>query len=241
MSSSGYSSKCALFIVISSVGTLNLVMICLYSINVPWQTNIQSFITTSVVTHIFLDQPPLRCLFEGYQIFHKLNVSWFITFGSALFFHRTKDFNTNDVDTGIFYDDLLPVADQLVSTFGASGFRRLSTYGSLHDGHEWTFKCPSTNTHLDIFVFYPPLLSDPKSASFAWWSASYNGICGRKRYRKCRWQFSSFTPEQMEINNMSFLVAPQKFLVEQYGTSWTVPRAYGYHESLSFPPNLINE
>ena len=190
---------------------------------------------------LFNDEGQLRCLLMAQEVFRELGVPWFITFGSALFYHRDKTFNTDDIDTGIFYENLLPVADRIQSTFLAHQFVSVSAYGSLHDGQEWTFMCPSANIKLDVFVFYDPLGTDPVSPSFAWWSASYNGACNRKRYRKYRWQFSPFTLETVTLRNTSFSIVPVKFLVEQYGENWMTPIDYNYFDSIGCLPNLIDE
>ena len=183
----------------------------------------------------------LQCLLQANQVFQTINVSWFITFGSALFYHRNRSFDTDDVDTGVFIHDLIPRADRLVPAFSTRGFTLRSIYGSLNDGQEWTFLCPSSNLRFDIFIFYPPLPSDPPSSYFAWWTSSYGNLCNMKRFKKCRWQFSHFTLETIVIEQTSFLICPQSFLVEQYGMNWTIPEAYTYAESLRFLTNMIKE
>ena len=235
------SSKSMFFLGIFCICAFSLLITYIYLMKIPTTMFISHSFTTVRGRRDFDGQNQLVCLLDAQKAFEKLNVSWFITFGSALFYHRNGSFNTDDIDTGIFYEDFIPAADKIVATFSSYRFRCLSTYGTVHHGQEWTFMCPSVNVKLDIFVFYPPLKSDPTSPTITWWSASYNGECNKKRFKKCRWQFSSFVPETLNISNISFSIVPESFLVEQYGKNWTKPIAYTYHDSISFLPNLIKE
>ena len=183
----------------------------------------------------------LTCLLQAHQVFNSLNASWFLTFGTALFYHRDKNFDSDDIDSGMFYDEFLPLADRIESTFYSFGFSLSSRYGSTEDGREWTFICPKSSTRFDIFIFYPPLKTDQNSSSFVWWCASYNGACNSKKYKKCRWKFSSFELEQITITNRSFSIIPKSFLLEQYGNDWKIRKPYDYFDSLNFLPNLIRE
>ena len=90
-----------------------------------------------------------------------------------------------------------------------------------------------------LFVFYHA--DSANHEIFAWWTASYNGICNDMRYRKCRWWFSEFEPVTFTMYHRYFQIVSQQFLTEQYGSYWMIPRTYGYLESLKFLPNLINE
>lgn len=220
---------------------LFLLLTFIESIDLSWKNIIPTFIFMNFHHQSSHGQDQLTCFLNAQQAYQALNVSWFITFGSALFYHRNQSFNTHDVDTGIFIHDLMPIADRLVETFTTDGFRLESTYGSLNNGQEWTFQCPSSKIKFDIFVFYPPLPSDPKSSSFVWWTSMYDGVCNRKRYHKCRLQFSSIELEEITINGTLFRLVPRKFLVEHYGQSWITPMHYDYYESMQFLYNIIDE
>ena len=185
--------------------------------------------------------PQFTCLFHAHRAFDDLRVPWFITFGSALSYHRNRSFNTDDIDTGIFFHDTMSIGDRLVDSFERHGFRLVSSYGSLIDGGEWIFRCPSIFIKLDIFIFYPPLPTDSNSSSFRWWVASYNGLCNHIRYKKCRFKFSSFTLENITLRDTFFLISPQSLLIDQYGTDWKTPKTLTYFESLHVVPNLIKE
>ena len=188
-------------------------------------------------------QSHLQCLLDAQQTFRTLNTSWFITFGSALFYHRNKSFDTHDVDTGMFFHDLKSIGvNRLISVFKAHGFKYKSSYGTLENGQELTFRCPSSNRNIDIFTFYQPLPKDPISPSFVWWTAMYGGQeCSKKLYHKCRLRFSSIELEEIVTANTSFRIVPIKFLVEHYGENWTIPIHYTYSKSMPFLYNIIDE
>lgn len=234
-------TKCSFHQILIACLIFFLLLTFLQSMDLPWKNFFPTFVFMNLHHHLSNGQDQLTCFLNAQQAYQVLNVSSFITFGSALFYHRNQSFNTHDVDTGIFIHDLLPIADRLVESFETHGFRLQSTYGSLDDGQEWTFKCPSSKIKFDIFVFYPPLPSDPKSSSFVWWTSMYDGICNRKRYHKCRLQFSSIELEEIIINSTLFRLVPRKFLVEHYGPSWTTPMDYEYYESMHFLYNIIDE
>ena len=183
----------------------------------------------------------LRCLLESVPVFQQLNISWFVAFGSALFYHRAKIFNSSDVDTGVFYEDVRPFASDVVPAFLSAGFFLAQEYGSLDYGLQWTFECPYSGIRFDLFVFYPPLPTDAKLAPFSWWTSSYGGLCDRKSRGVCRLQFVSIELEDVEVQNVSLRMVTEEFLVEQYGKQWRTPVSYGYEESLSFLPNIIDE
>lgn len=183
----------------------------------------------------------LRCRLESAPAFQQLNITWFVDFGSALFYHRAKSFNSSDVDTGVFYDDVRPLASHVVPAFLSAGFFLAQEYGSLDYGLQWAFECPYSGIRFDVFVFYPPLPADAKLAPFRWWTSSYGGLCDQKPRGVCRLQFVSIELEDAEVQNASLRMVTEEFLVEQYGKEWRTPVSYGYEESLSFLPNIIDE
>lgn len=231
------SSKCAfvlllIFLVISSIAI----------VFVPQWFNIVESTSWKIAPRKSLNESNLICLIEARNLFSKLNVRWFITYGSALFFHRDRSFETDDIDTGILSEDLFLVADRIEKTFVENGFSLISRYGTTEFGREWTFSCPQSLSHLDIFVFYPPLEADRNSSiKFSRWCASYNGICNSNRFRLCRFHFSSIALESFRIENRSFNIVDRTFLAEAYGASWRKHFKYDYFESLTFIPNLIHE
>lgn len=190
---------------------------------------------------IYSNEEYVECMVQIHQAFQTLNVSWFIGFGTALSYHRDNTFQASDIDTGIFYDDLFPVADRVGPTFSQHGFIIISTFGTLDHGQQWQFRCPLFDITMDIFVFYPPLPSDPKSSSFQWWAATYLESCDLKRYQKCRWKFSSFINEKIFVKNISFQIVPTSFLLDQYGSDWRIHKHFTYAESIKILPNLIDE
>lgn len=182
------------------------------------------------------------CLLDAHAAFADLSLPWFLAFGTALMYHRSNKFVSDDIDIGIFIDDLTSrniTGGKLVSTVREHDFKVLHIYGNMSHGQGWTLVCPRSRLHFGIFVFYR---ADPgNNETFAWWTASYNGPCKQMRYQKCRWWFSNFAPVRLTMFQRLFQVAPVTFLVEQYGAEWMSPRKYGYFESLAFLPNLVDE
>ena len=182
------------------------------------------------------------CLFDAQKTFANLSLPWFLTFGTALMYYRSNNFVSDDIDIGIFINDLKIgniTDDDFILTIRKYGFNLLVRYGNMTHGQGWTLACPRSKLHFGIFVFYP---AEPaNNETFAWWTASYNGLCKHMRYRKCRWRFSKFEPVTFKMYHQSFQIVPKHFLIEQYGPDWMIPQTYGYIESLKFLPNLIYE
>ena len=183
-----------------------------------------------------------HCLLEAHRALANLSLPWFLAFGTALMYYRSNNFVSGDIDIGIFIDDLKrtnTTDTKFVLTIRNYDFKLLVTYGNMTHGQGWTLRCPRSKVRFGVFVFYH---ADPiENKTFAWWTASYNGLCNNMRYRKCRWWFSDFKPDTFKMYGQLFYIAPKQFLIEQYGNQWMSPRKYGYFESLKFLPNLIDE
>ncbi|CAF3116838.1 unnamed protein product [Rotaria socialis] len=184
-----------------------------------------------------------RCLVSVHQALDSLAIPWFLTFGSALMYWRSNNFLSNDMDIGIFYRDLKArnFNDKIfVSTMKEKfNFTLRNHYGEMNHGKEWSFACPKSNVPIDVFVFYPFMESKTKSS--AYWSATYNGLCNKMKYKKCRWKFRKFNLVSFEMLNKTFSIVPIEFIVERYGENYRKPKQYGYFESLNILPNLIEE
>lgn len=183
-----------------------------------------------------------QCLIDIDRALKKTSLEWFIAFGNALVYHRSKSFVSEDIDIGIFYEDFASKnlsASMFVSTLRNFSFVPLIDYGNLSDGQEWNFQCPFSSVHLGVFLFYR--LEEEKHEKPSFWVASYNGRCSQMKRKKCRWKFSNFVPETIFIEENQFRIAPKKFLVEKYGELWTVPKKYSYFESIYLAKNLIEE
>lgn len=201
------------------------------------------FSNTSTVHLVHRSDPPndefTTCLLDAQKTFADLSLPWFLAFGTALMYYRSNNFVSDDIDIGIFIDDFKRrniTDNDFVSTVRKCGFQLLVRYGNMTHGQGWTLECPRSKVHFGVFVFYPA-----NNETFAWWTASYNGLCNSMRYQKCRWWFSDFQPVTFNMYHRHFQIVPKQFLIEQYGSRWMSPRSYGYSESLTFLPNLIKE
>jgi hypothetical protein len=182
------------------------------------------------------------CLLDISDALNTLSIPWFLTYGTALNYWRSKHFISDDMDIGVFYENLqtrnLNETDFLTIMKQKFHFQLIYSYGQLDHGQEWAFLCPESGIKIDIFVFYP---MKEKNSLFAYWTASYNGLCNDMIYQKCRWGFPKFNLTTFEMYNKTFNIVPLEFIIEQYGKDYMIPKTYGYFESLEFLPNLIPE
>ncbi|CAF0876369.1 unnamed protein product [Adineta steineri] len=204
------------------------------------------FYDTNIIQLLIRSNPPMdkftKCLLDAQHVFVNLSLPWFLAFGTALMYYRSNNFISDDIDIGIFIDDFEKMNishTTFISTVRRHGFKLRSVYGNMTHGQGWTLECPCSKLHFGIFVFYHGDLAN--NETFAWWTASYNGLCNKKRYHKCRWSFPDFKLDTFEMYGQQFQVASKQFLTVQYGPTWMTPRKYGYFESLEFLTNLIDE
>jgi hypothetical protein len=183
-----------------------------------------------------------RCILDMRDALNRLSIPWFITHGTALNYWRSKNFIADDMDVGVFYEDLrsrnLNEKDFLTIMEKKFHFRLSHSYGRLDHGQEWTFSCPQSQISIDIFVFYR---FKEENSSFAYWTASYNGLCNEMIYNKCRWGFPKFNLTTFEMHDKKFHIVPLEFIIERYGKDYMIPKNYTYFESLTILPNLIPE
>ncbi|CAF5040075.1 unnamed protein product [Rotaria sp. Silwood1] len=155
-----------------------------------------------------------HCLLDVHQALDSLSIPWFITFGSALMYWRSKNFISHDIDIGIFYKDLKQKA--IRDRKFVSIMRKKFHFKFLHR-------------------------YDELNKSSDYWSATYHGLCNNMIYKKCRWKFKQFNLTTFEMFKKKFNIVPIEFIEERYGKNYTIPHKYSYFESLKFLPNLIEE
>ncbi|CAF1163955.1 unnamed protein product [Rotaria sordida] len=182
------------------------------------------------------------CLLDVHQALESLSIPWFITFGSALMYWRSKNFISTDMDIGIFYKDLKEKSineKKFISIMtNKFHFKYHYHYGRIDHGQEWRFSCPITHIPIDIFVYYS---LDELNKTSDYWAATYNGLCNKMIYKKCRWKFKKFHLITFKMFKKKFYIVPVEFIEERYGKNYTTPHKYGYFESLQLLPNLIQE
>jgi len=183
-----------------------------------------------------------RCILDMRDALNRLSIPWFVTHGTALNYWRSKNFISDDMDIGVFYEDLesrnLNEKDFLTIMEKKFHFQLSHSYGQLDHGQEWTFSCPQSLINIDIFVFYP---FKKENSSFAYWAASYNGLCDDMIYKKCRWGFPKFNLTTFEMYDKKFDIVSLEFIIERYGKDYMIPKNYDYFQSLEILPNLIPE
>ena len=182
-----------------------------------------------------------RCLLDMDQALDSLAIPSFLTFGTALMYWRGKNFISDDIDVGIFYKDFETSnysETNFLSIMKKFHFALSHTYGQMDHGKEWTFLCPKSRINIDIFVYYP---INERNSLYAYWTATYNGLCDEMIYGKCRWGFSKFNLTTFQMFGKTFNIVPLEFIIERYGHDYMIPKKYDYFKSLKILPNLILE
>lgn len=184
-----------------------------------------------------------QCLLYMDRALNVSSIPWFVTHGSALMYWRSKNFISDDMDIGVFYEDLqameLNETEFLLDMKNKFHFKLAQTYGQFNHGKEWTFLCPNARINIDIFVFYP--FNETGNFSYSYWAASYNGLCEHTIHRKCRWGFPEFNLTTFELLGKTFKIVSLDFIIERYGKDYRIPKKYDYFQSLTILPNLIPE
>jgi len=183
-----------------------------------------------------------KCLFRLGHALDDLKLRWFITYGTALNYWRSKKFTGSDMDTAIFYEDYrarnLTEKEFLLFLKNKYQLKLTSHYGQIKHGKEWTFACVEAKISVDIFLVYR---YNETKYSFKYWAASYNDLCDKMIYGKCRWGFSDFNLTQVNVHGKDFQIVPLSFIIERYGQDYREPKRYNYFQSLRILPNLIKE
>ena len=177
------------------------------------------------------------CLKDMKTILNKLNIPFFLTFGTSLGYHREKKIleHDYDIDIGIFYNDCKKnISDKILSS---ALFRKHGEWGELDDGKEYSFIHKKTNVRIDLYIFY-------EEDDYLWTATYAHPLCSKMKYNKCRWKYSKFKPTEIKFLDDNYYIVPIKFLEEQYG-DWKIPKKVGYSKSVNnwkeYRPNLIYE
>ncbi|CAF1253261.1 unnamed protein product [Adineta steineri] len=192
----------------------------------------------------FSDDNFTRCLIHAENAFKNLSLPWFLAFGSALMYHRSNNFISDDIDIGIFYDDLIRnniTERKLILTLRKFDFKYLRRYGQMNNGKGWTLSCPKSKLHFGIFIFYRINFQIETDKPYVWWTASYNGPCAKMPFKKCRRGFLEINLEKFQMFGKLFYVVSKQFLIDQYGEQWMIPHKYNYAQSIKIMPNLIDK
>lgn len=178
----------------------------------PWET--RNEVQTSVVS---------PCLLRMEDAFNTLSLRWFLVFDTALVYHRSKTIDSDQVDVGIFSDDILSKNlsnIKLISTLKRFGFKLLVSNGRINQGQGWIIQCPDSNLRINMFVFYRTKSASNGEVSYKWWTKSHNEVCAKKNDPKCRIRFLDINLERVQAHDQSLYVTSQDFLIEYYGPDW---------------------
>ncbi|KEG10975.1 hypothetical protein DQ04_03091010 [Trypanosoma grayi] len=199
-----------------------------------------------------------RTLLDFREVMNSFGLSFFLCCGTALGAHREGYFipHDNDIDVGVFYEDLqrlgsAEVGDMqlnLVSLLSHialdSRFVLFDICGTVERGLELRLLHHVTRVSLDLNVYYPPLAEDAALVSqygpFVWAASHYEDAAARRhgmyRYRhapfRATLQRMPFCDTAAASGAEGFAVVPQEYLLEYFGADWRTPRKYAYAEGL---------
>jgi len=165
--------------------------------------------------------------------------SW--AFGTALKAIRDQRVSYDDIDFMVF--QFLMNEEDMISidkSFIENGFQAMSSLGTFAHGLERRYqKHLPIPSKVDIFFMYSELHDN---GTEFWWCASYFGRCDKMKYGKCRYKFTPFALQNIDVHGIPATVPATSYLIEHYGENWTVPLNYSYGEGLNkYWTNIIEE
>ena len=99
---------------------------------------------------------------------------------------------------------------------------------------EYSFRHKDTGVKIDIFFI---IEENNKYKIF-----SYNGICDNKPNKRCEFLNSKYKLNDIIFYGKKYKVPEIKFLEEQYGKDWKIPKKFNYGEGLnSGYKNMVRE
>jgi phosphorylcholine metabolism protein LicD len=178
------------------------------------------------------------CLEDTKKHLDTVNVKSFLVCGTALGMHREGTFipHDNDIDLATMCEDFNEnIEKKMIDILKKNNYTFNHILGEINHGREFSMKHPN-GVNIDLFVYY-------KEDDF-FWHASYFGICDLKKYGKCRYKFSkeALKIQDFKFNNKLYKIVPIKFLEEEYGLDWKIPKKFTYGEGTNGKYlNIIDE
>lgn len=182
-----------------------------------------------------LNQTYIKILSMVSDIFKELDIPFFLSSGSLLGYYREGKFleHDYDIDIGIFQKDYTP---KIIKKLKKKGFIYYRKFGNYKDGLELSFHLPNCSigwkAKIDIFLHYTE--DDNKSI---YWISYY-------RKKRLKYKVSAFDLKKINFMGVDVWIPypTERYLVEHYGSDWTIPRKHGidYHYSMS-PKSLHSD
>lgn len=179
------------------------------------------------------------CLEDTVNHLNKVNVKSFLVCGTALGMHRDGTFipHDKDIDIATMHEDFNETIEKnMIAILKKNKYSVIHILGEINHGREYSFRHPN-GVKIDVFLYY-------KEDDF-FWHASYFGVCSLKKYGKCRYKFSkeALQIEDIKFNNKIYKTVPIKFLEEEYGLDWKIPKIFSYSEGITENKylNIIDE
>lgn len=178
-------------------------------------------------------------LMEAKSIFHDLDVTFFLSNGTLLGFHREEDFiwHDPDIDVGVFASEPTINLSPMLERFRLAGFDLYREYGNLHLRNTLGYQLSFHRREIKFDIFFYVEDQNPQTGDWFSWMPVYEGSKSRERMHK--YIFPSLDLGAQWFRGHRFYVpAPVKdFLVAQYGEDWEIPvKEWSY---LTSPHNIV--
>ena len=142
----------------------------------------------------------------------------------------------------------------LINALASTGaFFVFDVCGTVEKGLELRILHTSTNTRIDINLYYPPVPNSDDALVQAkgpfLWASSFYEAASQRRHQMYRYRHQPFDKELTKLpfcvrtsEAGGFWVPPERYLVENYGSDWKTPKQYTYTEGLAEGfKNIIDE
>jgi phosphorylcholine metabolism protein LicD len=178
-----------------------------------------------------------RTLEDMANILNYNNIPFHLHSGTALGAIREKRFipNDSDIDIAMFNKDKVKNLENLILKNNNYTLVHKLPYNSKEeDIMEFSFKHIVTKIKIDIFFIVE---ENDKYKIF-----SYNGLCDNKPNKRCEFVNSKYKLNDILFYGKNYKVPEIKFLEEQYGEDWLIPKNFNYDQGLdSGYKNMVRE
>ena len=162
------------------------------------------------------------------QILDTNKIPFHLHSGTALGAIREQQFipHDEDIDIAIFYKDRVSNLDSIVTKNGKFELihKLPENVKKENEIMEFSFRHLNTGVKIDIFFI---IEEKDKYKIF-----SYFGICDDKPKKRCEFVNSKYKLNDIIFYDKKYKVPEEKFLEEQYGKDWKIPKKFSYSEGL---------
>ena len=199
----------------------------------PDHTNIHIDLSISIIQNLYDDYDKQHIFREALedmkQILDTNKIPFHLHSGTALGAIREQRFIPYDIDIdiAIFHKDRVSNLESIVTKNGK--FELIDKLpGNVKKENEiMEFSFTHLNTRVKIDIFF--IIEEKDKYKIF----SYNGICDDKPKKRCEYINSKYKLNEKIFYNKKYKVPEEKFLEEQYGKDWKIPKNFSYSEGLT--------